>query len=242
MVHLCEGVLACSCANPLLDLLDGSVVVYKVAREELEELVHQHHGDGELEYGHPLGERQGSDLEDEGEEGHVKDHEMEGEREEDSSEKVGVLPRRHRQQRLVLGYTVDSVKHLDGYKYTEGHGHGVGITEDLTIESFVHLIVRVAGHVVRQLVVSKTRSSGIGDEPPGSTADSCKSNVESDCHITEEQPASNQTFFRVPGGNSHDVGIGSVEAESSSRQTVSDEVDPQELDRDEGFGESKSGR
>ena len=127
------------------------------------------------------------------------------------------------------------------------------------------------------LVVSKTRSSGIGDEPPGSTADSCKSNVESDCHITEEQPASNQTwnethsfnkpptispeerfrkfqnlgidytsfyltFFRVPGGNSHDVGIGSVEAESSSRQTVSDEVDPQELDRDEGFGESKSGR
>ena len=47
-----------------------------------------------------------TDLEDEGEEGHVKDHEMEGEREEDSSEKVGVLPRRHRQQRLVLGYTV----------------------------------------------------------------------------------------------------------------------------------------
>lgn len=60
----------CACVSlrlkPLLDLLDRGVVMYEVAGEELEELVDQHHGDGELEHGHPLGERQGSDLEDEG--------------------------------------------------------------------------------------------------------------------------------------------------------------------------------
>jgi len=124
------------------------VIVDEVSREELEELVNQHHWDGELEDSNPLGEGERGDLEDQGEEGRVEDNEVKSEGEEDGSQKVCVLPWGHRKQGLVLRHAVNSVQHLNCHKDGQGHGHRMGISEDLTVESFVHFVVRVTGHVV----------------------------------------------------------------------------------------------
>lgn len=67
---------------------------------------------------------------------------MEGEGQRDGTQQVAVLPGRHRQEGLVLGDTVDGVQHLDGHKDGEGHGHGMGVTEYLTVKSWE---VRIVG-------------------------------------------------------------------------------------------------
>ena len=90
-----------------------------------------------------------------------------------------------------------------------------------------------------QLVVGQSRASRVGHEPPSSSTNSSKSYVESNGHVTEEQPSSDQTFFRVTWGYRHDVWVRRVERESGGRETVSYKVNPQELDRDQGFGETK---
>ncbi|TNN42585.1 hypothetical protein EYF80_047244 [Liparis tanakae] len=58
-------------------------------------------------------------------------------------------------------------------------------------------------------------------------------------HISEEQPARDQGLLGGTGGLAHDVQIGGVEAQSGGGQTVSDQVDPQQLDGDESLGQTQ---
>ena len=51
---------------------------------------------------------------------------MEGEGEGHGAEQVGVHPRGHREQRLVLRDRVEGVGHLDGDQHGESHRHRLG--------------------------------------------------------------------------------------------------------------------
>lgn len=58
-------------------------------------------------------------------------------------------------------------------------------------------------------------------------------------HVSEEQPARDQRLLGGTWGLAHDVKIRGVEAQSSSRQTVSHQVDPQQLDGDQSLGQTQ---
>lgn len=62
----------------------------------------------------------------------------------------------------------------------------------------------------------------------------------SDSHVTEEEPSSNERFVGLSGWSLHDVEIRGVKAQSRGWQTVSDQVDPQELHGNESLGQAKS--
>lgn len=57
----------------------------------------------------------------------------------------------------------------------------------------------------------------------------------------KEQPSRDKTLVSSAGRLVHDVQIGRVESKSRGRETVSDQVDPQQLYGDQGFGETQGG-
>lgn len=59
--------------------------------------------------------------------------------------------------------------------------------------------------------------------------------------ISEEEPARDEGLFGGAGGFAHDVQVGGVEAQRGGGQTVSHKVDPQQLDGDQGLGQTQSG-
>ena len=63
----------------------------------------------------------------------------------------------------------------------------------------------------------------------------------SNSHVSEEQPTSDETFLRITWWLLHNVKVRWVEAESCCRETVSDQVDPQQLYWDQSFWDTKSG-
>jgi len=68
----------------------------------------------------------------------------------------------------------------------------------------------------------------------------CKVLLTTNNHISEEQPARDQGLLGGTWGLAHDVQIGGVEAQSGGGQTVSNQVDPQQLDGDESLGQTQS--
>ena len=101
------------------------------------------------------------------------------------------------------------------------------------------LVVGAALQVVRQLVERQVRSVRSIHEPPGSSTNGGATDVGTDGHVTEEEPASDQRLVRATGRLVHDVQVGGVEAQGSGGKTVSDQVDPQELDGDQSFGQTQ---
>lgn len=61
----------------------------------------------------------------------------------------------------------------------------------------------------------------------------------SNSHVSEEEPSSDKAFLGVSGRFLHDVKIRGVKSKGSCWETISDQVDPQQLDRDQGLGNSK---
>lgn len=60
--------------------------------------------------------------------------------------------------------------------------------------------------------------------------------------VTEENPRVDERVVALPGGFSHDVGVGRVEAESGRGRAVGDEVHPQKLHGNHALGYSQRGR
>lgn len=77
------------------------------------------------------------------------------------------------------------------------------------------------------------------DEPPGVASDRSNADIDADDHIPGEQPGSNEALTTVPRRNTHDAVVRGIEAESGRGKTVSDEVDPEQLDGDERFGHAQ---
>lgn len=101
-------------------------------------------------------------------------------------------------------------------------------------------IVRSALQVVAQLIVREMRSNGADHVPPSGSANSSGTDVRTDGHVAEKQPTGDETFGSATRWFVHDVQVRGVEAEGSGRQTISYQVDPQELNRDQSFGQAKS--
>lgn len=59
----------------------------------------------------------------------------------------------------------------------------------------------------------------------------------SDGEVSEEEPPGDEGLAGVARRLAHDVQVRWVEAQSGGRQTVRHQVNPQQLDGDEGFGE-----
>lgn len=93
--------------------------------------------------------------------------------------------------------------------------------------------------MVAQLVVRKVRASRADHVPPGSSTNSAGTDVGTDGHVTEEEPASDQALRGATWRLVHDVQVGGVEAEGSGGQTVSNQVDPEELHGDQSFGQAE---
>lgn len=100
--------------------------------------------------------------------------------------------------------------------------------------------VGCALQVMAQLVVGKMRSGRANHVPPSGGTDSANTDVGTDSHVTEEQPSGDQTLRSTTGRLVHDVQVRGVEAQSGGRETVSDQVDPEKLDRDQSFGQAES--
>lgn len=90
------------------------------------------------------------------------------------------------------------------------------------------------------MVVVKLRSLLIHGEPPSSRSNSGTADIDSNGHVTEEEPSADQGLLGVPWGLVHDVQIWGVESEGSGGQSISDQVDPQQLDGDQSLGHAQS--
>uniref|UniRef100_A0A2M3YY06 Uncharacterized protein n=1 Tax=Anopheles braziliensis TaxID=58242 RepID=A0A2M3YY06_9DIPT len=115
------------------------------------------------------------------------------------------------------------------------------IAEDLAVDTGESFATAQAGQMVSQLPVRQLRALLRVHEPPGSTTDGSATDISTNSHVTEEQPSRDQTFISLTRGLGHDVQIRWVEAKGSSWQTVSDQVDPQQLNWDQSFRQTQSG-
>ena len=84
-----------------------------------------------------------------------------------------------------------------------------------------------------QLVVVELWSAFVLSKPPGGSTDSGGSDVSTNSHVTEEQPVADEGLFAATWWLVHDLEIWWVEAESGGWKTVSDKVDPEQLNWDE---------
>merc|ERR1712066_1058108 len=84
-------------------------------------------------------------------------------------------------------------------------------------------------------------ASGIVEEPPTGGTNSGGTDIHTDGHVPEEQPGGDQGLVGATGRLVHDVEIRRVEGEGGGGQTVSDQVDPEKLNRDQGLRQAKGG-
>lgn len=73
-----------------------------------------------------------------------------------------------------------------------------------------------------QLGECHLRSITVAHEPPRSSTDSRKPDVDTDTQVAEEEPARDKRVGDRTGRFVHDVRVRGVEAEGSSREAVSD--------------------
>jgi hypothetical protein len=57
-----------------------------------------------------------------------------------------------------------------------------------------------------------------------------KTNINTNYHVSEEDPSTDKLIISISGRFLHNVLIRRIESKSSSRGSISDEVNPQELD------------
>ena len=71
----------------------------------------------------------------------------------------------------------------------------------------------------------------IEHKPPGISKDGRTADISTDNHIPEEKPFANKGLAAISWRHTHDRVICWIETQSSCRQTISDEVDPEKLNR-----------
>ena len=76
-------------------------------------------------------------------------------------------------------------------------------------------------------------------EPPGCRGDGGKPYISTNNKVAEEEPSRDEGVLDVARGLVHDVDVWWVEAEGCGRESVSDKVHPEELDRNKSLRETK---
>ena len=93
-----------------------------------------------------------------------------------------------------------------------------------------------------ELMERNLRATRVEHEPPRVAGDGRDTDIRPDNHVPEEQPLANDRLAAVPGRDTHDAVVWWVEAESSRRQTVRNQVHPEQLYRNERFGHAEQHR
>merc|ERR1712131_411355 len=76
-------------------------------------------------------------------------------------------------------------------------------------------------------------------EPIGSSGNGGSTHISANDHVSEEQPSGDEGLLGGTGFAAHDVEIGGVEAQGGGGETISNQVDPQELDGDQSLGQTQ---
>ena len=87
-----------------------------------------------------------------------------------------------------------------------------------------------------QLVEADFRAVFVEHEPSSVATNSCQTDVCSNNHVSEEEPAADKRVVTLSRRTVHDIVILGVEAERSSGKTVGDQVDPKKLDGNQSLG------
>ena len=90
-----------------------------------------------------------------------------------------------------------------------------------------------------QLIKCHLGSLVIEHEPPGGSTHCSYAHINTNGQVTEEQPATNERVFVGTGQLLHDIDIRRVETKSSSREAICDQVDPEQLHRDQSLRETQ---
>ena len=90
-----------------------------------------------------------------------------------------------------------------------------------------------------QLVISYFRTILIKHEPPCRGSDCGSSNIDSNSHVSEEEPATDESFLSFAWRLHHYVNIRRVEAKCCSRRSICHKVHPQKLDWNKCFWHSQ---
>mmetsp|Transcript_38300 Transcript_38300/g.81772 ORF Transcript_38300/g.81772 Transcript_38300/m.81772 type:complete len:274 (-) Transcript_38300:2083-2904(-) len=80
------------------------------------------------------------------------------------------------------------------------------------------------------------------DVPVGEDAHTGESNVDANDHVAEEDPGGDEAVVGASGKLLHDVRIRGVESQRRGWGSISDEVNPEELHRDESLWQAQRGR
>lgn len=77
-------------------------------------------------------------------------------------------------------------------------------------------------------------------KPPSSCCNSGNAHIDPNGEIAEEEPATDECFPGKTRGLIHDIDIRGVEPKSSGRQSICDQIDPEQLDRDKSLRKTQS--
>mmetsp|Transcript_9492 Transcript_9492/g.19197 ORF Transcript_9492/g.19197 Transcript_9492/m.19197 type:complete len:511 (+) Transcript_9492:483-2015(+) len=177
-----------------------------------------------------------------------------------------VHPRRHGKERAVLGDCVERIEHLDGHEHRERHGGGGLLARAAEVGAWlgrkVHAAVGrprperrrpilVEAQLGKLRALAPVGELAVGDErvrilgpivphvPIDEDADGGEADVNADDHVAEEDPRRDELIVGVARRLLHDVGVGRVEAERGGGRPIGDEVDPEQLQRDEALRQSE---
>lgn len=92
------------------------------------------------------------------------------------------------------------------------------------------------------MVVVKLWTFAVNKEPPSSGANSRAADIATNSQVSEEEPARNERIRGATGRTAHDIQIGRIETQGSGRETVSHQVNPQQLDWNQSLGQTQSSR
>ena len=99
-----------------------------------------------------------------------------------------ISPRRHNEKWLIFRNRVERVQHFNNYKHRKRKGHRVGIGENRAIDSLKVFRLSTTLHVISQLPPGHLRSFWWKEEPPGSSSDGSRTNVDTNNSIANQKP------------------------------------------------------
>ena len=185
-------------------------------------------------------------------EGNIENEEVQGHTQGNCTDKEHVFPKRQTKQAFVFGQRVHRVEHFDRDQDRQAHRGCVSrlnarehIAPDFREQrSTLMEVCLIASGVIasdafanggtktHKLEIGYLRAIAIKHKPPGVSRNCSDANVDSNDHVTEEEPFRYQWLSNAPWRNPHNQMIRGIETQCSCRQAVGNQVDPEQLHRD----------
>mmetsp|Transcript_5950 Transcript_5950/g.9245 ORF Transcript_5950/g.9245 Transcript_5950/m.9245 type:complete len:367 (-) Transcript_5950:1975-3075(-) len=141
-----------------------------------------------------------------------------------------------REQRLTLRERVNGLKHLNSDEHRKRHRIWCIIFKDSTIKSGFFWI---ACSPVKQLVIVDLWTLFVHSKPPDHTEHSSNTNVKSLYHIAEQRVSANNWFITWTWIFLHNTIFWAIKAKRNSWETICNQIDPKQLDRQQHFRQAK---